>query len=47
MADGTAKDLVAVNHGALTPAQYSQLAEVPPKSNGSRDRYFPELNHQI
>ncbi|MGO9265113.1 MAG: tyrosine-type recombinase/integrase [Candidatus Binataceae bacterium] len=31
MADGTAKDLVAVNSGALTPAQYGQLAEVPPE----------------
>jgi hypothetical protein len=31
IADGTAKDLVAVNQGALTPVQYGQLAEVPPE----------------
>ena len=28
MVDVTAKELVAVNHGALTLAQYGQLAEV-------------------
>jgi integrase/recombinase XerD len=31
MADGTLKDLVAVEKSALTPAQFVQLAEVPPE----------------
>jgi hypothetical protein len=31
MADDTAQDLVAVEKSGLTPAQYGQLAEVPPE----------------
>jgi len=45
MADGTAKNLVAVNHGALNLAQHGQLAEVPPELEWLANLTNPKTRH--